>query len=76
MSRSGTIGDALIEILDLCEQTLAAFDSQEQTQETELRPDRALVPVSQHRKKNHRAFALIKGGQYHRPNSPRADTFA
>ncbi len=67
MSRTGTIGDALIEILDLCEQTLAAFDSEEPTRETELRPDRALVPVSQQHKKDRRGFSLIKGGQYHRP---------
>lgn len=60
-------GDALIEILDLCEQTLAAFDAQDQTAETGLRSDRALVPVTQQPKNDRRGFSLIKGGQYHRP---------
>jgi hypothetical protein len=66
MSRTGTSGDALIEILDLCEQALAAFDAQEESQIPESRSDQLLLPAPQHPKKDRRGFTLIKGGQYDR----------
>lgn len=67
MSRTGTSGDALIEILDLCEQALAAFDAEDESQNPESRSDQLLLPAPQHSNKDRRGFVLIKGGQYARP---------
>jgi hypothetical protein len=67
MSRTGTGGDALVEILDLCEQALAAFDAQDETEDPKPQSNPALLPPPQRAKKDRHGFVLIKGGQHDRP---------
>ena len=54
--------ESLIEILDLCEQTLAAFDAPNGTNDPLPFPVKARVPALQRHGQLGRRFALIKGG--------------
>ena len=62
MSTLGTSAESLIEILDLCEQTLAAFDAPNGTNDPLPLPVKSRLPAIQRQGQLGRRFALIKGG--------------
>jgi hypothetical protein len=62
MSTLGKSAESLIEILNLCEQTLAAFDAPNGTNDPLPFPVKARVPALQRHGQFGRRFALIKGG--------------
>jgi len=62
MRTIGKSAESLIEILNLCEQTLAAFDAPNGTNDPLPFPVKARVPALQRHGQFGRRFALIKGG--------------
>jgi hypothetical protein len=62
MSTIGKSAESLIEILNLCEQTLAAFDAPNGTNDPVPFPIKVRVPALQPHGQFDRRFALIRGG--------------
>lgn len=62
MNTYGNGAESLIEILDLCEQTLAAFDAPNGTNDPLPFPVKARVPALRRHGQPGRRFALIRGG--------------
>ena len=62
MSTLGKSTESLIEILNLCEQTLAAFDAPNGTHDPLPFPGKASVPANRGHGQFRRRFALIRGG--------------
>lgn len=62
MSTLGKSAESLVEILNLCEQTLAAFDAPNGTNDPFPLPAKARVSAPQRHGQFGRRFALIRGG--------------
>lgn len=62
MSTLGKSAESLIDILNLCEQTLAAFDAPNGTNDPFPLPVKSRLPAPQRRGQLGRRFTLIKGG--------------
>jgi len=62
MSTLGKSAESLIDILNLCEQTLAAFDAPNGTNDPFPLPVKSRLPAPQRHGPFGRRFALIKGG--------------
>ncbi len=62
MTTLGKSAESLIEILNLCEQTLAALDAPNGTNDPIPFPVKARVPAPQRHGQLGRRFALIRGG--------------
>ena len=62
MNTHGNGAESLIEILSLCEQTLAAFDTPNGTHDPLPFPVKARVPALRRNGQFARRFALIRGG--------------
>lgn len=62
MNSYGNGVESLIEILNLCEQTLAAFDTSNGTHDPRPFPVKTRVPALQRQGRFGRRFELIRGG--------------
>jgi hypothetical protein len=62
MSTLGKSAESLIDILNLCEQTLAAFDAPNGTNDPFPLPVKSRLPAPQRHGPFGRRFVLIKGG--------------
>jgi hypothetical protein len=61
MNTNRDSAESLIEILSLCEQTLAAFDPPNGTHDVLPIPAKARLPESRRHKSTSRSFTLIRG---------------
>jgi len=62
MNTTGKSTDSLVDILNLCEQTLAAFDAPNGTNDPMPFPVKARVPESRRMRRFGQRFAVITGG--------------
>ena len=62
MNTNDNSAESLIEILSLCEKTLAAIEASNGTNDPHPIPVKARVPASRRRGLMGRRFALIRGG--------------
>jgi|GEM_PF-4974018 len=70
MSMNRDSAESLIEILSLCEQTLAAFDAHNGTHDVAPIPAKARMPECHRPNKTARPFVLIRGGLGRQEPSP------